>query len=116
MSTSSRPNGFSRIVGLRQLLPQGVFVGAEDIPVRRCCNMAEQCQPGDVFIPATTGSIDQHELVEEAIRRGAVAVVAERLLPVSVPQCLVEDAQSTYGEVCQALVGQPAQRMLTVGI
>jgi UDP-N-acetylmuramoyl-L-alanyl-D-glutamate--2,6-diaminopimelate ligase len=116
MSTSSRPNRFSRSVGLRSLLPQAVFVGAEDIAVRTCCNSAAHCKPGDVFVPASSGAIDQHELVDEAIRRGAVAVVAERLLPVSVPQCLVEDTQRTYGQICQALVGHPSQRLLTIGI
>ncbi|MEZ6133457.1 MAG: Mur ligase family protein [Pirellulaceae bacterium] len=117
MSTSS-PNQSSRtrVVRLREFLPEAVFVGSEDIEVRRCCQRADKCQPGDVFIPSYSATVDQHDKAEEAIRRGAVAIVAERILPVSVPQCLVENTQAVYGQVCQALAGAPSQRMLTIGI
>jgi len=121
MSTSQPHGNVSRAhsahsIGLRELLPAAVFVGAEDIRVSRCMNRADKCQPGDVFIPQNTAACDEHDKVEEAIRRGAVAIVAERLLPVSVPQCLVENTQETYGQVCQALAGNPSNRMLTIGI
>jgi len=91
-------------------------VGAQDIEVRRCTNRADKCKPGDVFIPDHNAGRDEADKVEEAVRRGAVAVVTERILPISVPQCLVEDTRVVYGKLCQALVGQPSQRMLTIGI
>ncbi|MCA9181864.1 MAG: hypothetical protein KDA51_10445 [Planctomycetales bacterium] len=122
MSTSFR-DGFSgksdsqaQGLSLRKFLSEGVFVGTEDILVTRCAHRAQDCQPGDVFIPHHSAASDQHDHVDEAVRRGAVAVVAERLLPVSIPQCLVDDTREVYGRVCQALVGQPSQRMLTIGV
>lgn len=122
MSTSFPGEGQSRTddsdsqISLRSFLYEAVFVGAEDITVRRCVNRADKCQPGDVFIPNSTSAIDEHDKAEEAIRRGAVAIVAERILPVSVPQCLVDDTADVYARVCQALSGNPSQRMLTIGI
>lgn len=118
MSTSFSSDGSSKTqtLSLRNLLAESVFIGAEDIPVHRCVNLASKCQPGDVFIPRHNAAGDEHDKADEAIRRGAVAIVAERLLPVSVPQCLVEDTQRAYGQVCQALAGNPSQRMLTIGI
>lgn len=122
MSTSFR-DGFSGKsdsqssgLSLRSFLSEGVFVGAEDILVTRCAHRAEDCQPGDVFIPLHSSAGDQHDKIDEAIRRGAVAVVTERLLPVSIPQCMVDDTREVYGRVCQALVGNPSQRMLTIGV
>lgn len=122
MSTSFR-DGFSgndkarsQGLSLRSFLREAVFVGAEDILVSRCAYRAEDCQPGDVFIPLHNAQDDQHDHVELAIRRGAVAVVTERLLPISVPQCMVDDTREVYGRVCQALVGHPSQRMLTIGV
>jgi UDP-N-acetylmuramoyl-L-alanyl-D-glutamate--2,6-diaminopimelate ligase len=122
MSTSFRNDfpGESRTptdpLSLRGFLREAVFVGAEDILVRRCASRAALCQPGDVFIPHYSALGDEHDQVEEAIRRGAVAVVSERLLPVAVPQCLVDNTCEVYGRVCQALVGNPSQRMLTIGV
>ncbi|MFO1064145.1 MAG: Mur ligase family protein [Pirellulales bacterium] len=114
MSTSRRrPEG---ALSLRSLLKKAVFVGAEDICVSRCVGKAEHCRPGDCFVPQISGDVDQHEAVELAVKNGAVAVVSERLLPVSIPQCLVENNSTAYAEICQALAGSPSQRMLTIGV
>ncbi len=115
MSTST-PGGACSELSLRQLLSKAVFVGSEDIRVQRCVHKAEECRVGDVYVPQSSPQVDGHDTVEEAIRRGASAVVAERLLPVTVPQCLVEDTRIAYGKICQALAGNPSQRMLTIGI
>ncbi len=111
-----QPGAATGTLSLRGFLREAVFVGAEDISVTRCVCRAAMCKPGDVFIPQYSAAGDEHEKVEEAIRRGAVAVVTERLLPISIPQCLVDDTREVYGRVCQALVGNPSQRMLTIGV
>ena len=117
MSTSFPAEGSANsALSLREFLEEAVFVGAEDILVKRCVDRAEKCQPGDVFIPRHNAAGDEHDNVEEAIRRGAVAVVAERILPVSVPQCLVGCTQKVFASVCQQLAGDPSQRMLTIGV
>jgi len=103
-------------VSLRTLISEAVFVGAEDIAVTRCVDQADRVRPGDVFIPNSLGAIDQHDHVQTAVDRGAVAVVAERIMPVSVPQCLVPDNAQVYGQVCQQLAGSPSSRMLTIGV
>jgi len=115
MSTST-PGGACSTVSLRNLLREAVFVGADDIRVRRCVHKAEQCRAGDIYVPILNSSNDGHDQVGEAVRRGAAAVVAERLMPVSVPQCLVESTPIAYGKICQAIAGNPSQRMLTIGV
>ena len=92
------------------------MLGADDIRARRCVHKADQCKVGDIYVPIVDSTNDGHDQVEEAVRRGASAVVAERLLPVSVPQCLVESTPIAYGKICQALAGNPSQRMLTIGV
>ncbi len=106
----------TRTLNLRGFLSEAVFVGADDIAVSRCVNRADKCRPGDVFFPQHTAAGDEHDRVEEAVQRGAVAVVAERLLPVNVPQCLVDNTQEAFGQVCQGLAGDPSQRMLTIAV
>jgi len=115
MSTST-PGGACSTVSLRTLLREAVFVGAEDIRARRCVHKVDQCRLGDIYVPMLGSSNDGHDDVEEAVRRGAAAVVAERLMPVSVPQCLVDSTPIAYGKICQALAGSPSKRMLTIGV
>jgi UDP-N-acetylmuramoyl-L-alanyl-D-glutamate--2,6-diaminopimelate ligase len=112
----SQGSAASRVIKLREFLREAVFVGARDIEVRRCTNRADRCRPGDIFVPAHDSRGDEADRAEEAVRRGAAAIVTERILPVSVPQCLVEDTRIVYGKLCQALAGNPSQRMLTIGV
>ncbi len=113
--SASRPC-FDGEISLRSLLERAVFVGAEDIVARHCVGKAELCRPGDLFVPQSFSGRDEHEAIHEAIARGASAVVAERLLPVSIPQCLVEDNRIAYGLINQALAGSPSLRMLTIAV
>src|SRR4029078_9396389 len=47
---------------------------------------------------------------------GATAVLAERLVPSTVPQILVKDSRVALGRVCQALAGNPSRELRTIGI
>lgn len=106
----------TRIISLKQFFEEAVIVGSNDIEVRRCCNRASRCQPGDVFVPDHNANGDEADQLEEAVQRGAIAVVCERLLPTSLPQCLIEDTRVAYAKLCHALAGSPTQRMLTIGV
>lgn len=103
-------------VSLRELFPQGRIVGSQDIRVSACCDDARRCRPGDLFVAAQGVAGDVHAAIEEAIRRGAKAVLAEQLHPVNVPHCLVADSREALGRICQRLAGDPSGKLRTVGI
>jgi UDP-N-acetylmuramoyl-L-alanyl-D-glutamate--2,6-diaminopimelate ligase len=103
-------------ISLRQTLAKAQFLASEDVFVSSCAADWRACRSGDVFFALTTADDDGHERAAEAIDRGAVAVVAERLLPVSVPQVLVRDSRAAMARVCQALAGNPSRNLRTVGI
>ncbi len=103
-------------VSLRDLFPQARIVGGADIRVSSCCDEARRCRPGDLFAAIQTEATDGPTRVAEALRRGAKAILAEQLLPVPVPVCLVDDGREAFGRLCQRLAGDPSQRMRTVGI
>src|SRR4051812_2589795 len=90
-------------VSLRQALPKARFLTQDDIIAGSCASDWRACREGDVFFALTTADDDGHERASEAIERGAVAVVAERLLPIEVPQVLVPDSRAALARVCQAL-------------
>ena len=86
------------------------------IRVKSCSSDAHQCQSGDVFVAIDNGTIDGHEEAYAAIENGASAVVVERILPVTVPQYVVEDSRSAFGRICHALSGSPTDFLKTIGI
>ena len=76
----------------------------------------QACRPGDIYFALTTADDDGHEHAPAAIERGAVAVVAERMLPVETPQVLVRDTRAAFARVCQALAGHPSRELTTIGV
>ena len=104
------------VVSLRETLPKARFLACRDVLANSCSADWRACRAGDVFVALTTADDDGHEHIAEAIERGAVAVVAERLLPVEVPQILVRDSRVALARVCQALAGNPSRELRTIGI
>jgi len=106
-----------REVKLSKLVSGARFIGCDDIVVRSCQDDAGRCRPGDVFVARSTDQGDGHEAVPLAIARGAVAVVAERIISTEgVPLCLVPDADWTHARLCHALAGDPSREMRVIAV
>lgn len=69
---------------------------------------------GEVFIALTGPNFDGHKFVENAMKKGAVAAVVERRLPLDIPQILVKDTRIGLGKLGAAVKAQVNPK--TVGI
>jgi UDP-N-acetylmuramoyl-L-alanyl-D-glutamate--2,6-diaminopimelate ligase len=103
-------------IRLSQILPNSKIFGAEDIFVQSCCGHWQDCESNDIFVAIIGADDDGHDFAQEAIRRGATAIVTERLLSVDRPQCIVPDSRVAYGKICQALAGVPSHHLKTIGV
>ncbi len=104
-------------VRLSELVPEARFIGCDDIVVSGCQFDARRCRPGDVFIARVSDRGDGHEAVAEALSRGAVGVVAERMVPTGgVPLCLVHDTSWVYARLVHALAQDPSRRMRVIAV
>jgi UDP-N-acetylmuramoyl-L-alanyl-D-glutamate--2,6-diaminopimelate ligase len=118
VSTGDRGDG----VRLSQLLPAPIlagaqFIGADDIPVSRVVDDADECLRGDVFCARVTPRGDGHDDVRRAIARGARGVIAERLVPTGgVPLCVVRSTDRAWAHACHALAGHPARRLHVIAV
>ena len=103
-------------ISLREVLPKGRFLGADKIRVHGCCSDYRSCRPGDVYVAVVGADEDGHDHVDEALQRGAVAVVTERLVPGNVASCIVPDTREAYGLLCQHLAGLPHRQLELIGV
>jgi len=104
-------------VTLGDLLPASRSFGGRDVQVTSCCGDSRQCRAGDAFVALVGAESDGHDYAREAVERGAVAIVAERPLPVNVPVFVVDDTGEAYGRLCHSLAGHPsATSVKTVGV
>ncbi len=73
-------------------------------------------RPSSLFFCLTGGALDGHLYAEEAVKKGAVAVVTERALPLSVPQILVADSREALGVLAAVFFEEPSKKLTVVGI
>ena len=74
--------------------------------------------PGDVFVALTGLKAAGTDFAAEAVRRGAVAVVADRPADTAtgVPWIVVPDARAAMAEIAAELYAHPSRSMQVVGI
>jgi UDP-N-acetylmuramoyl-L-alanyl-D-glutamate--2,6-diaminopimelate ligase len=101
---------------LSQTIPDGRWFLGDEPRVRSCCCVADQCQPGDLFVVLDERNLASSRHVELAMERGAIGILAERPFPNPIPQYLVDDSRAAFGLLCHALAGAPSQSLRTVGI
>lgn len=105
-STSHTP------ISLRGLLHEAVFIGLEDATVRDCQTDPRRCTRESAFA-ALDPSLEDLDL---AAQRGAKIILTERLLPSSLPQCLVPDVRIAAAQVTHEVAGAPTEQLLSVGV
>ncbi|MBQ2820678.1 MAG: UDP-N-acetylmuramoyl-L-alanyl-D-glutamate--2,6-diaminopimelate ligase [Thermoguttaceae bacterium] len=112
-------------VSLRKVLHESELFGGDDYVMLNCVTNVEKIFPGDVYFALRTAQGDGHSRIDEAIERGAGAVVSEKMTenPFKlnsrgelVPLFLVPSTQSAYARACQALYRFPARQMNMIGI
>ncbi len=72
--------------------------------------------PGALFACVPGQRADGHDFAAAAVERGAVALLAERALPVSVPQLLVPDARLAMALAADVFFGTPTRELEVVGV
>ncbi len=108
-------------ISLHQLFPQAVIAASDDILVTSCSRrIRSHCSgvnPGHhIFVTGTDASSDAVSAANKAIAKGATAILTNRLLPISAPQCIVEDVAAAHAKLCHAIRQNPSTKMLTIGV
>jgi UDP-N-acetylmuramoyl-L-alanyl-D-glutamate--2,6-diaminopimelate ligase len=77
---------------------------------------SRQAGPGSLFCCLRGARTDGHEHAEEAVARGAVALLVDHLLPLDVVQLVVTDTRLATAPLSVAFRGDPARSMTVVGV
>jgi len=88
------------------------------IPISSITADSRRVKPGSLFVAVVGGSVDGHRFIDDAIRRGAVAVVGERDLSLSagIPYVRVPDGRAALAQLCAAWYGFPSRRLRVIGV
>jgi UDP-N-acetylmuramoyl-L-alanyl-D-glutamate--2,6-diaminopimelate ligase len=83
--------------------------------VRDLAYDARAVSAGSLFFAVPGERADGHDFAADAVRRGAVAVVVERPLEVSVPQVVVRDSRAAMAPAADVFFGEPTRELEVVG-
>lgn len=104
-------------VNLRRLFPAASFVGCGDIHALAATDRSSECGPNMLFAVIRGHRTDGYQYIQEAICRGATALLVDSPQPgVAIPQCVVPDVRRAYAELCVAQMAQPARNLGLAGV
>ena len=72
--------------------------------------------PGCLFACLVGTQADGHDYAAAAAGQGAAALIVQRPLPIDVPQVLVADTREAFAAVCAHFFGDPADRLMALGV
>ncbi|MGB9185924.1 MAG: UDP-N-acetylmuramoyl-L-alanyl-D-glutamate--2,6-diaminopimelate ligase [Solirubrobacteraceae bacterium] len=97
-------------------LMRDVPPGAREVAIGSLAYDNRQVTPGALFFCVPGFTRDGHDFATDAVERGAVALVVERELDVTVPQVRVNSVRAAMAPVAAAFYGDPTARLPTVGV
>ena len=87
-----------------------------DVEIRSLhCRSTEVSSEG-LFIAIKGYAADGHDYIDDAVARGAVAVVAEKEMKVAVPVVIVDNTRQLLSLLASRFYGHPAREMTLIGI
>ena len=90
--------------------------GREGIRVEGVSHDSRTVRAGDVFVALRGDRFDGHDYIDEAVSRGAVAVICERPVDHRVPQIVVPDGRRALRRAAAEVYGHPSRSLRLVGV
>ncbi|MEY4513193.1 MAG: hypothetical protein RLZZ450_5315 [Pseudomonadota bacterium] len=92
------------------------LVGDARVEVSGVSSDSRRVSPGDLFAALPGRNNDGARFVDQAIARGAVAVLAERELDARVPVVVVDSVRKRLGVIAHTVYRDPTRSLVTVGV
>ena len=90
--------------------------GDAGVDIRELCVDSRKAAPGALFFCTPGLHMDAHDFAPQAVEKGAVALIVARRLPLDVPQVEVEDVRAAISYVAAEYFGNPAEKLMMLGI
>ena len=106
---------------LRQLIhgiPRAIVHGSLDLPIASLEYDSRRVMPGTVFFALPGTPRDGHDYIAAALKRGATAVVYQRLgfLPPRATVIRVPDIRRAWAQASAAFYGHPSEQLTVIGV
>jgi UDP-N-acetylmuramoyl-L-alanyl-D-glutamate--2,6-diaminopimelate ligase len=87
-----------------------------DVEVTGVATDSRALMPGDCFVAIAGHAADGHAFIEDAVRKGASALVVERAVEAPIPVVVVRNSSLAAALMAKRFFGDPASRLQLAGI
>lgn len=120
MSLSAKP-GLGQLKTPLQSVIQGVpgivRKSPDDVLVSGVAYDSRDVSPGNIFVALKGAVVDGHNFIQDAIQRGAAAVVGTQAISeLPVPYIQVEDSRQSLAFISAALFQYPARQLVVIAV
>ena len=106
-----------RLTKLAEGIGELIYDGEEkERDIVTLCTDSRSAEKGGLFFCLTGGEQDGHAFAAETIKKGVVALVVERVLPINVVQLLVKNTRVALAKIAARFYGNPEERLKIIGI
>ena len=100
---------------IRALAP-GDVIGGRPVEILDLAHDTRRVAAGTLFFCVPGATRDGHDLADEAVAAGAVALVVERPVDADVPQLVVESVRASMAVAADTFFGSPTDRLTVAGV
>ncbi len=108
--------GYVRLRELRDCLQPREVLRWRDLAVDGLAFHSAEVRPGNLFFAIRGARNDGTIFAQQAIARGAVAIVAEEALPLPVPVLVVDNARAALADAARYYYRNPSRAISVVGV
>jgi UDP-N-acetylmuramoyl-L-alanyl-D-glutamate--2,6-diaminopimelate ligase len=102
---------------LVRALKDPIVTGSLDRRITSLCYDSREASPGGLFVAVRGKAVDGHSFIEQAIDRGAIAIVAEEPgLTQRVTHIQVADSRDALARLAAAFYSNPSKRLRMIGV
>ena len=88
----------------------------DDVEILSLCADSRKATRGALFFCTPGLRMDAHDFAPQAVSKGAAALIVQRRLDIDVPQVQVEDVRRALSYIAAEFYGNPAEKLLMLGI
>lgn len=87
-----------------------------DIPIYGIKTNSKEVLPGDLFVAIKGFNVDHHEYIEDAIDKGAVAIISEKEINTQIPSVIVKDTNKVLPKILKKFYDNLEEKFTFVGV
>jgi UDP-N-acetylmuramyl-tripeptide synthetase len=90
--------------------------GPQDPEIRSIHYRSQEVLPGGLFVAIVGRAADGHDYIDDAIQRGAIAVVTQKEVKSKTTSIRVADTRQALADMAACFFGNPSEQLTVIGI